>query len=150
MLTDARVAVRQLRKSPGFAITAVLTLALGIGANAIVFSVLNALVLHPLKLPNADRLYMVQRMFANEPSPHQSYMDYMDLRDHNRSFDSMTTYLIEGEVGMDTGGGSPFSVWPFLVGTNYFDTLGVQPYLGRFFHASDEHGDNSVPYIVLN
>jgi len=65
------------------------------------------------------------------------------------SFESLTTYYIAGAAGLDTRGGSPSVVWPYLVGGNYFDTLGIQPYLGRFFHASDEHGDNSVPYIVL-
>ena len=152
MLTDIRVAVRQLRKSPGFAITAILTLALGIGANAIVFSVLNAIVLHPLNVPQAQSLYMVQRTWKDwaMPSPSQSYPNYLDLRDRNHSFDSMTIYSITGGVGLDTGGGNPSVVWPYLVGGNYFDMVGVQPYLGRFFHASDEHGDNSVPCIVLS
>jgi predicted permease len=142
--------VRQLRKSPGFAITAILTLALGIGANAIVFSVLNAVVLHPLNVPHSESLYMVQRVWQGvEPSPAQSYPDYVDLRERNHSFESMTTYDIQGAVGLDTGGGNPQAVWPYLVGGNYFDTIGVQPYLGHLFHASDEHGDNSMPVIVL-
>ncbi len=152
MLTDVKVAIRQLRKSPGFAITAILTLALGIGANAIVFSVLNAIVLHPLNVPQSQSLYMLQRVWQDwtQPSPSQSYPDYQDLRDRNHSFESMTSYTITGAVGLDTGGGNPSVVWPYLVGGNYFDTVGIQPYLGRFFHASDEHGDNSAPYIVLS
>ncbi len=151
MLADVRIAVRQLWKSPGFAITAVVTLALGIGANAVVFSVLNAIVLHPLNVPRAQSLYMVQRIWQDvEPSPSQSYPDYVDLRDRNHSFESLTTYGITGAAGLDTSGGNPSVVWPYLVGGNYFDTLGIRPYLGRFFHASDEHGDSSVPYIVLN
>jgi len=151
MVTDVRVAHRQLRKSPGFAITAVLTLALGIGANAIVFSVLNAIVLHPLNVPRSESLYTVQRVFQDhEPSPSQSYPDYLDLRDHNRTFESLTTYDIPGAAGLDTGGGNASVVWPYLVGGNYFETIGVQPYLGRFFEAADEHGDNSAPYMVLS
>jgi predicted permease len=150
MLSDVKLAIRQLRKAPGFAITAVLTLALGIGANAIVFSVLNALVLHPLKVPHADNLFMVQRTFDNQPSPSQSYPDYLDLRDRNRSFESLVAYDITGAVGVDTGDQHPSTVWPYVVSGNYFDALGVQPYLGRFIHASDEHGPNSVPYIVLS
>jgi predicted permease len=151
MNADLRIALRQLRKSPGFAVTAVLTLALAIGANAIVFSVLNALVLHPLNVPRSQSLYMVQRVWQGiEPSPSQSYPDYLDLATRNRTFDSMTIYSIQGAVGFNTGGGNPSAVWPYLVGSNYFDTVAIQPYLGRFFHASDEHGDNSIPWIVLN
>ena len=151
MLTDIRLALRQMRKSPGFAITAVLTLALGIGVNAVVFSALNAVVLRPLNVPDSLSLFMVQRVWrGRQASPSQSYPDYLDLRDRNHSFASVTAYAVQGEVGLDTGGRNPVAVWPYLVASNYFDTLEVQPYLGRFFHASDEHGDNSMPYIVLN
>jgi len=150
MFQDIRYAVRQLRKSPGFAITAVVTLALGIGANAIVFSVLNALVLHPLNVPQAQSLYMVQRVSQDrEPSPSQSYPDYVDLLDRNHSFQSLTAYDIVGAVGVNTGGAIPSAAWPYAVSGNYFETLGIKPYLGRFFGTADEQGDNSVPYIVL-
>ena len=145
MTNDLKVAFRQLRKSPGFAVTAILTLALGIGANAVVFSVLNALVLRPVNVPHAQSLYMVQRF----QYPSHSYPDYVDLRDRNRSFESMTMFDIIGPVGLDTGG-NPTTAWPYLASGNYFDTLGIQPYLGRFFHAADEHGVNSAPYIVLS
>ncbi|HVC47313.1 MAG TPA: ABC transporter permease [Terracidiphilus sp.] len=151
MFQDIRYAVRQLRKSPGFALTAMVTLALGIGANAIVFSVLNALVLHPLNVPQAQSLYMVQRVWqGSEPSPSQSYPDYLDLRDRNHSFESLATYDIIGGVGVNTGGGTASVAWPYLVSGNYFEMLGVRPYLGRFFSTADEHGDNSMPYIVLS
>lgn len=150
MNADLRLALRQLRKAPGFALTAVLTLALAIGANAIVFSVLNALVLRPLNVPHAENLFMVERFFGADTTPSQSYPDYRDLRDMNRSFDALVTYDIEGGVGLDTGSGNPLVVWPYLVSGNYFDALGVQPYLGRFLHASEEHGKNSVPEIVLS
>jgi len=150
MMADIRYAARQLRKSPGFALTAMATLALGIGANAIVFSVLNALVLHPLKVPHSGNLYMVQRVFRpGHVSPSQSYPDYRDLRDRNRSFESLIGYHIMGAVGIDTGG-APSTVWPYLASGNYFDALGIQPYVGRFFHPSDERGPNSAPYLVLS
>ena len=145
MLSDAKFSVRQLVKSPGFALTAIVTLALGIGANAVVFSVLNALVLKPLNVPNAENLYTVQRFVG----PSQSYPDYVDLRDKNRTFDSMFAYDIMGPVGVDRGG-NPSTAWPYMASGNYFDALGVQPYLGRFFHASDEKGINSAPYVVLS
>ena len=145
MVSNLRIAFRQLRKSPGFTATAILTLALGIGANAVVFSVLNAIVLRPVKVPNAQNLYMVQRF----EFPSQSYPDYLDLRDRNRTFESLVTYNIIGPVGVDTGG-NPSTAWPYLASGNYFDVLGIQPYLGRFFHAGDEHGANSAPYVVLS
>ncbi|HTX41684.1 MAG TPA: ABC transporter permease [Acidobacteriaceae bacterium] len=150
MLDDIRLALRQLRKSPGFAVTAVLTLALGIGANAVVFSVLNALILRPLKVPNPGNLYMVQRWIPQIGSvPSQSYLDYKDLRDRSHSFESLVGYQIMGTVGIDTGS-QPSTMWPYLTTGNYFDALGIQPYLGRFFHASDEKGSNSAPFVVLS
>lgn len=150
MWSNVTLAVRQLRKSPGFATTAVLTLALGIGANAVVFSVLNALILRPLKVPNPGNLYMVQRWIPAIGSvPSQSYPDYRDLRDRSRSFQSLIGYDIVGTVGIDTGG-EPSTMWPYLVSGNYFDALGIQPYLGRFIHPSDEKGPNSAPYLVLS
>ena len=150
MRATLRLAFRQLRKAPGFALTAVLTLALAIGANAIVFSVLNALVLRPLNVPNPGNLFMVERSFGSDTEPSQSYPDYRDLRDQNRSFDALVAYDIMGGVGLETGGGNPTVVWPYMVSGNYFDAFGIQPYLGRFIHASEEHGKNSVPEVVLS
>ncbi len=150
MNPDIRLALRQLRKAPGFALTAVLTLALAIGANAIVFSVLNALILRPLNVPHPETLFMLERAYGSHTTPSQSYPDYRDLRDRNRSFESLVLYNIVGGVGLDTGHENPSVVWPYTVSGNYFDALGVQPYLGRFIHASDEHGPNSVPEIVLS
>jgi predicted permease len=147
---DLRLAMRQLRKAPGFAVTAVLTLTLAIGANAIVFSVLNALVLRPLNVPHPESLFMVQREFPRGVTPSQSYPDYRDLRDRNHSFESLIALGIIGGVGLDTGSGNPAVAWPYLVSGNYFDALGVQPYLGRLIHESDEHGKNSAPYVVLS
>lgn len=144
MFSDAKIALRQLAKSPGFTITAIITLALGIGANAVVFSVLNAIILRPLNVPQADNLYTVQR--GNGPS--QSYPDYLDLRDRNRTFSSLFATQIIGPVGVDTGS-NPTTAWPYLASGNYFDSIEIQPYLGRFFHASDEKGMNSAPYVVL-
>ena len=145
MLSDAKIALRQLAKSPGFTITAIVTLALGIGANAVVFSVLNALILRPINVPHADNLYTVQR----DKYPSQSYLDYLDLRDRNRTFSSLLAVQIMGPVGVDTGN-NPSSAWTYLASGNYFDTLEVHPYIGRFFHASDEKGLNSAPYVVLS
>ena len=100
LLQDLRYALRVLRKSPGFTIAAVLTLALAIGANAVVFSVMNALVLRPLNVPQADSLYGLWR--SPDEDMHQTYPDYLDLRDRNRSFDGLIAFnMFEG--ALDTG-----------------------------------------------
>ena len=145
LLQDLRFALRQLRKSPGFAIVAVLTLALAIGANAVVFAVLNALILRPLKVPRAESLYGIEH--GSDKDAVESYPDYLDLRDRNRSFEGLAAYNA-AQAGLDTGE-NPSRVWVEEVSGNYFDVLGIQPYRGRFFHASDEHGANSAPYVVL-
>ena len=145
LLRDVRFALRMLRKSPGFTGVAVVTLALGIGANAVVFGVLNALILRPLNVPQAESLYGIARRSDNLLN--QSYPDYFDLRDRNRSFDGLAAYNI-AQAGLDTGE-NPSPAWLFEVSGNYFDVLGIRPYLGRLFHGSDEHGPNSTPYIVL-
>jgi predicted permease len=142
---DVRFALRQLRKSPGFTIAAVLTLALAIGANAVVFSVMNAFVLRPLNVPEPQSLYALQH--GGEVDGTESYPDYRDLRDRNRSFESLVAYTV-AQAGLDAGT-DPTSVWAEEASGNYFDALGLQPYLGRMFHATDEHGPDSAPYIVL-
>jgi predicted permease len=145
LINDLRFSIRVLRKSPGFTIVAVLTLALAIGANAVVFSVMNALVLRPLNVPDAESFYGIQH--GNEASSTRSYPDYLDLRDRNRSFDGLAAYNAAA-AGLDTGN-NPSRVWVIEASGNYFDALRLQPFLGRFFHASDEHGPNSAPYVVL-
>ena len=143
---DARFALRQLRRSSGFTIVAVLTLALGIGANAVVFSLLNALVLRPINVPGGQNLYQIER--GKGHSPGMSYLDYLDLRDRNRGFEGLAASQVD-KAGLDVNGITS-SVWLYEASGNYFDVLGIQPYLGRFFHGSDEHGPNNAPYIVLS
>src|SRR3954447_16959745 len=92
LVQDVRFSLRMLRKSPGFTITAVLTLALAIGANAVVFGVLNALILHPQNVPRAESLYGIEH--GSDKDPSQSYPDYLDLRDRNRSFDALAAYTL--------------------------------------------------------
>ena len=148
VIQDVRFGLRVLRKSPGFTVVAVFTLALAIGANAVAFGVLNALILRPLNVPQPESLYGIDRA-RDDPTQQslQSYPDYLDLRDRNRSFDALAAYGI-AEAGLDTGE-NPSRAWVYEVSGNYFDALEVHPYLGRFFHASDERGPNSAPYIVL-
>jgi predicted permease len=146
LVKDLRFSARVLRRSPGFFFAAVLTLALAIGANAVVFAVLNGIVLRPLNVPHAESLYGLEH--ADDHMGSESYPNYLDLRDRNRSFDSLIAYNMS-EAGMDTGG-NPSRAWVIAASGNYFDALGIEPYLGRFFHASDERGVNSAPYIVLS
>src|SRR5271154_5811538 len=141
---DVRFAIRQLRRSPGFTVAAVATLALAIGANAVVFSIANAFLLRPLNVPHADSLFAV---FRPDGDSAESYPDYLDLRDRTHSFDGLIAYQVL-TVGLDTGS-NPSRAWAEEASGNYFVAMGLQPYLGRFFHASDEHGPNSAPYIVL-
>jgi predicted permease len=145
LVQDVRFSLRGLRKAPGFTAAAVLTLALAIGANAVVFSILNAFILRPLNVPHAESLFGLWR--TQDKGMSESYPDYLDLRDRNRSFDGLVAYAID-LAGLDTGD-SPTRSWIEEASGNYFDALGLQPYLGHFFHASDEHGPNSAPYIVL-
>jgi len=144
LINDTRFSLRILRKSPGFTIAAVATLALAIGANAVVFGILNGLILRPLDVPQAQNLFMIEREKGNG---YESYPDYLDLRDRNRSFDGLAAYSF-AQADLD-GGGNPSSVWLESVSANYFDILRLQPFLGRFFHGSDDHGPNSAPYVVL-
>ena len=145
-LQDLRYAFRQLRKSPGFTVAALLTLAMAIGANAVVFSVLNGLILRPLNVPQPESLYLLEA--ATDKSTVQSYPDYLDLRDRNHSFDGLTAVGM-GQVALNDGSG-PSIEWNVEASCNYFDALRIQPYLGRFFHDSDGHGPNSAPYLVLS
>lgn len=143
---DIRFGLRMLRKSPGFTCVAVLTLALAIGANAVVFSLLNAFVLRPINVPQAQNLFTIER--GKDRAASNSYPDYLDLRDRNRAFDGIVAYEI-APAGLNSGAG-PEQVWLYQTSGNYFDVLGIHPFLGRFFHSSDEHGPNSAPYIVLS
>jgi predicted permease len=142
---DLRYAARQLRRSPGFTLTAVLTLTLAIGANAVVFGVLNGLILRPLNVPQAESLY---GSAYGDGAGWQSYPNYIDLRARNHSFEDLAAFNF-AFVALETDK-NPSVTSGFATSGNYFDVLKIQPYLGRFFHSSDEHGANSAPYLVLS
>jgi predicted permease len=143
---DLRYGLRQLRRAPSFALTAVVTLALGIGANVVAFGVLNAVLLKPLDVPQPARLYNIEQQKEGDNS--QSYPDYVDFRSRNRTFSDMAVYRLE-DAGLSTGTAT-YKTWFYKVSGNYFDMLGVNPLLGRLLHESDEHGPNSAPYVVLS
>jgi len=145
LLQDVRFGLRMLRKSPSFTVVAVVTLALAIGANAVVFGVMNALILRPLNVPQAENLYGTE---YGVDTGFQSYPNYVDLRDRNHSFEDLAAFNF-AFVGLDTGK-DPSPASGYATSGNYFDVLRIQPYRGRFFHSSDEHGRNSSPYLVLS
>ena len=151
LFQDVRYALRQLRKSPGFAITAVLMLALGICANSTVFSWIDGTMLHPI--PGAretSRLVSVQRGEWNiSPAPPLSYPDYRDLRERNHSFEGLLAYNHDW-ITLTGGGEAPERIYLANVSSNFFDLLGVKPALGRFFLPEEETRPDAVPYVVLS
>jgi len=146
LLADLRFALRRLVASPGFSLTAILTLAMGIGANVVVFSLLNGLILRPLNVPNPRNLWQVSR--GRHGGDSQSWPDFLDFRDRDSSFTGLMAYRTLG-AGM-AAGTSTVRSWGYATSGNYFDVLGIHPALGRFFDASDIHGLGSAPLLVLS
>lgn len=144
---DFALALRGLRAAPSFTLAAVATLAVAIGANAVVFAALNAVVWHPVPVPQATSLFVLQP-HAGDTSLQESYPDYLDFRDRNRSFDGLAAFSIT-QAGFEAGGRAA-PVWVEEVSGNYFDVLRLKPAQGRLLHASDEHGFNSAPEVVLS
>ncbi len=144
LLRDMKFALRVLLRNPGFTTVAVLSLALGIGVNALVFSVANAVVLRPLPVSRPEQLAFL------EPPHHPSisFPDYRELRDRNQVFSGLVGYRIVA-VEMESQSG-PSRSWGYLATGNYFDVLGVRPYLGRFFHPADDSRPGASPYAVLS
>jgi predicted permease len=143
---DVRLALRVLRKAKGFSFAAVLTMALAIGANAVVFGVMDALVLHTIDVPDANSLYGTQ---FGADAGFQSYPSYVDLRDQNRSFQDLAAFNFTLGTAIDTGN-DPRAAGGFSTTGNYFTVLDVHPHLGRLYTAADEHGPGSAPYLVLS
>ncbi len=145
LLQDLRYAVRLLAKNPGFALVAVLTLALGIGANTVVFSVVNALLLRPLAVERPNELAFLENA---QYGPSQSFPNYKDLRDRNRTFAGLIGYRI-APMELETQDRAD-RIWGYLATGNYFDVLGVRPALGHFFNQSDDLHPGDSPYAVLS
>jgi predicted permease len=145
LLRDLRCAVRALRRSPVFAATAILSIALGVGANALVFSVVNGLVLKPLPISHPDRVVFVQRI---GPFVSHSFPVYRDLLDRNVTFEGLAGYRIT-MMGVDANGSTTHE-WGYLATGDYFDLLGVTPVVGQFFHHADDAEPGGSPYAVLS
>src|SRR5690242_12593384 len=133
LLKDIRYGVRGLWKRPGFTVVAVLTLALGIGANTAIFSVVNAVLLRPLQFRDPDRLVMIweDATFAGFPRNTPAPANYFDWKNQTHSFEDMSA--THEETFNLTGDGDPERVSAYSVTANFFPLLGVPPALGRTF-----------------
>ena len=149
LLKDIRYGVRNLLKHPGFTAIAVITLALGIGANTAIFSVVNAVLLRALPFPNADRLVMVweDASYAGFPRNTPAPANYADLKAQNSSFEEMAaTDMRNFNL---TGDGEPQKIEAFGVSANFFPLLGIKPALGRpFLSEEDKPEVNKV--VIIN
>src|SRR5215471_14922826 len=143
---DFRYALRQLRKNPGFTTVAALTLALGIGANTAIFSVVNAVLLNPLPFQNANRIVSLFEATPNFPQGSISYPNFLDWQRDNRAFEAMAAF--HWTDGAITGVGEAEQVHAERVSATFFPILGVNPILGRnFTPEEDRRGANPTALI---
>ena len=147
VLQDLRYAVRQLRKSPAFTAVAVITLALGIGVNTAIFSVVNGVLLSSLPFPNASRIVSMFQDKPNFPKGSISYPNFLDWQRDNHSFEAMAAY--RWTDGTITGIGEPEDVHARRVSAAFFPMLGVNPVLGRNFSA-DEDRRGANPTVMIS
>src|ERR1700733_10722374 len=143
---DLRFAVRMLAKSPAFTAIAILTLALGIGGNTAIFSIVNGVLLNPLPFPQPDRLVALHESKPNFENGAISYPNFLDWRKDNRTFSSMG--ISRRWAFSLTGRGDAEQVKANFVSSGYFALLGVHPLLGReFIEAEDQPGASPVAMI---
>jgi macrolide transport system ATP-binding/permease protein len=145
LLQDLRYGARILLKRPGFTLIAVATLALGIGANTAIFSLVNTALLRPLPVEQPDRLVALNSAPSN--SPHMSYPNYRDFRDRNNSLSGVLAYRFVA-LNLSSEGVND-RAWGYLATGNYFEVLGVRPALGRFFTPDDDKAPGAHPLTVL-
>ena len=147
---DIRFALRVLWKSPAFTLVALVTLMLGIGANVVVFGIVNAVLLHPLDVSDPQNLYQLRfKPWTHGKLLTTSYPAFEDYRQRNTTFSEIAGYYGYSSARLHWGNAEK-SVSGYSVTGNYFEMLGVQPELGRFIQSADDHGPNSAPYMVLS
>jgi putative ABC transport system permease protein len=149
VLRDVRFMSRDLRRSPGFTLSVVLILALGIGANTAVFSLVNSVLLKPLPYPGADRLVVLRTAFhtSGETQTLVAIANFRDWRDRSSSFEAMASYR-PGESSVTTGATAEYGRTA-SVDAQFFHVFGVQPIIGRTFRADDVHF-NAPPIVVIS
>ena len=146
-MNDLKFAFRQLLTNPGFTAVAVLTLALGIGANTAIFSVVNAVLLRPLPYKNSNQLVMIWGTTADGKGTSVSPPNFLDYEKQNRVFEHMATFNA-GSLTL-TEVAEPERIRTGLVTADFFEVLGVRPILGRtFLFGEDQEGQNNV--VVLS
>jgi predicted permease len=146
LLQDMRFALRQMRRSPGFALTAVFTLALAITANVIVFGVLQALLLRPIDVPHAEKVMTLAH--KDDPYPFFSYPEVRDVRDGNTVFSAVAADMIDN-FGVEANG-STRPIWGCEVSGQYFEVVGIQPFLGRLLNRIDDDHPGASDAAVLS
>ena len=146
LLQDLRFAVRQMRRSPGFAITAVLILALGIAANVIVFGVLQALILRPLDVPHPDRVMTF--VTGSSGAPIFSYPEVRDVRDENTVFSAVAAFG-PSTLGLEADGAAR-PVLGYFVSGQYFEVVSIKPFLGRLLQRADDDHPGASEAAVLS
>ena len=148
LIKDIRYGLRNLIKRPGFTAVAVITLALGIGANTAIFSLISTVLLRPLPVAHAEQLVEVYGTTHHGADyTLQSYLNYKDYRDRNNVFSGLMSYRF-APMSMSHEGRNE-RVWGFLVSGNYFDTLGIHPFLGRYFLPEEDQTLGSHPVAVI-
>ena len=145
---NLQYSLRTLRKRPGFTVTVVITLALGIGANATIFTWIKAVLLEPLPgIEQPERLVEVWGATRNNSALSLSYLDYLDYRDRNVVFSGLAAHQVQP---LNLGrGGKPERVWGAVVSGNYFNVLGVKALIGRTFLPEEDRMPNSHPVAVI-
>ena len=149
LFQDLRYGARQLVKRPGFTLLAIISMALGIGANAAIFSLVDTVAFRPLPVRNASELQELYGTLHNGADYSiQSYLNYKDYRDRNQVFSGLIAYRLI--VASLSHNGNNERVWGAVVSSNYFDVLGVPPMLGRGFLPEEEQTPKSHPVAVLS
>ncbi|HEY6182314.1 MAG TPA: ABC transporter permease, partial [Terriglobales bacterium] len=157
LIQDIRYALRQLRKNPGFTLVATLTLALGIGANTAIFTVLNAVLLKMLPVHDPQQLVVVgdpsdanHRANGTPQTSIFSYPLYKEFRDHNSVFSGLCAAATEHRIELTAqDSNSSSTIIGRMVSGNYFDVLDMQPAAGRLFSPSDDTAESANPVVVL-
>jgi predicted permease len=144
LVHDLRYGFRSIKRNPGFAAAAILSLALGIGLNTLVFSVFESLLLRPLPIQDPQQVVFVETQGGST----HSFPNYKEFRDNTSTFSGLVGYRMS-PIDLETSG-NPQRIWGYLATGNYFDVLGIKPAIGRFFHQQEDLRPGASPYAVLS